>query len=111
LLPLDPLLGCLGTGRANGWPAAALEVRRGKQGFVDRVDGVEKIVEPGGDLVIASQRHARLPVYRTQFVERESDFRVFLVILQRCLVLRMSRQSFEDPVELRPRQMAGDVVV
>lgn len=75
-------------------------------------DRVENVVQPGYNVGIASKGngvHASLVV--VVLLKGERDTRVFLVIVQRCLVMAVPGQSVQDAFELRPRPATGEVIV
>lgn len=112
MLSPQPLLSGLGSWCANRLSAAApFEVGCGQQCLVDRVDRVEKVVEAYRDLVVADERDTRFPIGRGYTVENERDLGEFVVLFKGSLVVGVTRQPFENPIQLPPRSPAGEVVV
>jgi hypothetical protein len=82
----------------------------GDEGFVDRVRGVEQVVQPRGDLVVSRQRDARLNLVAVQRGQGRGDLGELVVVVDRGLVVRVPWKPGQEPVQLPPRPLPLEVI-
>ncbi|WP_372663537.1 hypothetical protein [Amycolatopsis kentuckyensis] len=78
--------------------------------FVDRVHGVEQVVQAGGDLAVPGERDAGLALYVVERGQCGGDLRELVVVVDGGLVVGVPWKSGQEPVQLPPRPLPPEEI-